>query len=614
LSQGGAPLDANPLQRLLDGDHPRSSEAAKQPPSSPQERPATPNLNAGTVVERGELVFLPLDTPVWHLPTAPPAAARSDNSPYLVTRAENVEWMRMIWGKMTDASSVLEALGKQARQAGEEKQRQQQQEQQQQQQQMLSQLSQLLGGQKNAPSAPAASNIDNNTNTNNLAALLSQVLGSAAPQQHQAPPQQSRDRLLQSLQWELEVAMAKQQSQSLPRHPSNSSLGPGHRRNTSMEISSIFDGPSSFPGFNPPAPRHQRTSSTGGTFHHPPAPQPVRANLLPGSVQPGQGQFYVISADARIQLTENGFYLAVVSGPHEGFDTALEALALWTHRRPSMREDTDMVHIRSDTPIWHSTDLLHGQPLMIVKSSSLLEVPRPLKEPATHSRSQSLGGQESQGNAQQLATNQFLNSLAELSKQMGVEQCKADSNGGLSNSQLQQLAMLQGMVNIGKQEPSRAVTEQKQRGVPQETPSMLDAVAVRKEAHVQDPGSQGNEGLAVSGSKRPRASSPPSSSALPNKKAHMLRWQAAHPDGETSQPGSSALNGDAGGGGDDDSDTESAELDATNACAPTTAHGDDTATAEADAKPSGAHQTLKPNILPRPSPLKVPGVVVTPSE
>eukprot|EP00873_Tetraselmis_striata_P024630 jgi/Tetstr1/444894/TSEL_032732.t1 len=49
--------------------------------------------------------------------------------------------------------------------------------------------------------------------------------------------------------------------------------------------------------------------------------------------------------------------------------------------------------------------------------------------------------------------------------------------------------------------------------------------------------------------------------ALPNKKAHMLRWHAAHPDGEASHPGNSAHDGGDGDGEEDDSATDNGELE-----------------------------------------------------
>lgn len=118
LSQGGSSLDANALQRLLQGGDLRAAESTKPPPSpQPQKRTPSPSPADGSIATKGELVFLPLDTPVWHLPNT-----KGEDAARLVTRAENVEWMRTIWGKMTDTKSVMEAIRRQAL-AAEEKQR-----------------------------------------------------------------------------------------------------------------------------------------------------------------------------------------------------------------------------------------------------------------------------------------------------------------------------------------------------------------------------------------------------------------------------------------------------------------------------------------------------------
>eukprot|EP00873_Tetraselmis_striata_P024196 jgi/Tetstr1/444460/TSEL_032343.t2 len=617
LSQGGSSLDANALQRLLQGGDLRAAESTKPPPSpQPQKRTPSPSPADGSIATKGELVFLPLDTPVWHLPNT-----KGEDAARLVTRAENVEWMRTIWGKMTDTKSVMEAIRRQAL-AAEEKQRHDEQAQQTQQNAMLSQLAALLGGgRQEAPSpAPSGPMLSGSNSSNNLNALLSQFLASGGAQQqqqpqHQPPPPQQHhsNNMLQSLQWELEAAMARQQQQQQQQQQQHvsrpmpcqttSSMGGGgggkHRRNASTsEITSMFDGssgaPNFFQGFQPPAPRHQRASSTGG--HIPfssPGSMPVRADLMPGAVAPGAGQFYVVSADARIQLTESGFYLAVISGPHDGFDAAMTSLSFWTHKRPSMRDDVDMVHIRSDTPIWHSADLVHGAPLMVVRAASLLEPPRRMREPSAPPTPP----------PPQNAPNHLAASLAALAQQLASGDVQAGP-GGLSAAQLQQLLLLQGMAGQPTAKPEAPTASRPPRSGRSPEPRAVNptgpvaAQEPNKAARAQ-PASSGGEG-SLQGRKRD-APSPPSS-ALPNKKAHMLRWQAAHPDGEASQPGSSAQDGGNGGGEEDDSATDSGELEV--ACG---------------SKGAAQHEISSPNTSkaaapsvpakrpPRPSPLKVPG-------
>ena len=339
-------MDPAALQRLL-------NPSQEQKSSSPKDE---------------EQIFLPLDTPVWHLPSG------TGDGSLMVTRAENVEWMRMIWGKMDDPSAIVEMLAKQQKEKEEEEKseadraRRQQEEQEHQksdQQRLLTQVMSSLGSaagaaqqqQRSHQSAAQPSTQD----------LLAQLLGG---QDYSA------------VHKELEVSLGKQQVTDFPPP------GPRHARKTSLESMSMFESMGSL--MSP-----QQTSMSGGAapsllnlFDQPlPAAavmSPVRAALTPGTLAPGTGPFYVVMADSRIQLTANGFNLSVASGPHGGFEEALASMAAVSHRRSMPRKDAQMVHVTSDTPIWHSLDLAHtSQPTMIVKACSLQGAPFKLDDDAS---------------------------------------------------------------------------------------------------------------------------------------------------------------------------------------------------------------------------------------
>ena len=306
-----------------------------------------------------EQIFLPLDTPVWHLPSG------AGDGSLMVTRAENVEWMRMIWGKMDDPSAIVEMLAKQQKEKEEEEKseadraRRQQEEQEHQksdQQRLLTQVMSSLGSSAGAAQHQQQRN-------------------------HQPAANPSTQDLLAQLLGGQDYSAVQKETEFVPP-------GPRHARKTSLESMSMFESMGSLM-----SPQH--TSMSGGAapsllnlFDQPPpaavAMSPVRAALTPGTLAPGTGPFYVVMADSRIQLTANGFNLSVASGPHGVFEEALASMAAVSHRRSMPRKDAQMVHVTSETPIWHSLDLAHStQPTMIVKACSLQGAPFKLDDDAS---------------------------------------------------------------------------------------------------------------------------------------------------------------------------------------------------------------------------------------
>lgn len=363
-----------------------------------------------------EIVFLPLDTPVWHL-----SEKSTGDSALMVTRAENVEWMRMVWGKMTDESAILEAITRHKKEEEirrkqaeaelqrkrQEEERQQLQRQEQQQLGMIDQVLRALGGVSSSQKQPSGSGpgilqlleaahrkqqhvipeAPTSANSHNLQALVSQLLGTQ--NLHPAPPPQQQVPMVDfsAVQRELELAMSKQQQLALGlQGTQQNAQGFAHRRNTSLENIGIMD--------IGPLPVHCGGSAQRNVFdaahgpNNPPVSKPgtVQASLTPGTLPPGPGPFYVVTADSRIQLTGTGFYLPVASGPHHGFEEALAAMTIAANHRAPMWKDAQMVHMTSDTPIWHSLELANCRyPNMIVRASDLLEPPRFEEEPETSS-------------------------------------------------------------------------------------------------------------------------------------------------------------------------------------------------------------------------------------
>mmetsp|Transcript_36178 Transcript_36178/g.102274 ORF Transcript_36178/g.102274 Transcript_36178/m.102274 type:complete len:826 (-) Transcript_36178:309-2786(-) len=391
---GGSTMDAQGLQRLLRA----SQEGAEKRRAPPAEEPE-------------EIVFLPVETPVWHLQSEQKGA-----SAMMVTQAENIEWMRMIWGRLTDPAPIMEAIAKQQHQEDDEKRkadvertRMQESEQQQQQLSMLNHLMQVLGQGNNqqqlAGLPPGIKQLldfqpqeiqptwkSGNSSINSVLSLLGaqqaqkpplpQSLGIAS-----AIPGATVDKAI--IQRELEMAMNRAHGLTSMPSPSLSSQGflptSGHNRKGSMDSLSLFDPALLSPRVHQSQAAPIPPSTTCDTKPRHDTPN-VRASLTPGTLAPGNGPFYVVAADSRIQLTGTGFYLAVASGPHNGFEDALAAMTCAAHNHTPVRKDAEMVHVLSDTPIWHSLDLMH-KPMMIVKAESLLASPGRLEDDSSTAKS-----------------------------------------------------------------------------------------------------------------------------------------------------------------------------------------------------------------------------------
>ena len=394
---GGSTIDAQGLQRLVQSSQDGADVVGGKNRVAPCGEPE-------------EIVFLPLETPVWNL-----ESEQKGTSAMMVTQAENVEWMRMIWGRLTEPTPIMEAVAKQQQQEEEEKRKADTErarlletEQQQQQLSMLNHLMQVLGSGNSLPQqqlaglppgikqllesqAPEGLYKTNTSNTSSMNSLLS-MLGAQTAGKPPLPQSLSVASAIPAaslsqgdksdVHRELEMAFGRAYGLPSAPSPTLSSLGApsrsGHHRKGSLESLNLFDGGLLSPrvtnsqGAPIPPPAAFGAKSQSETPH-------VRASLTPGTMSPGQGPFIVVSADSRIQLTGTGFYLAVASGPHAGFEEALAAMTAAAHSHTPVRKDAEMVHVLSDTPIWHSLDLMH-KPMMIVKAESLLTPPSRLDD------------------------------------------------------------------------------------------------------------------------------------------------------------------------------------------------------------------------------------------
>eukprot|EP00873_Tetraselmis_striata_P024516 jgi/Tetstr1/444780/TSEL_032628.t1 len=90
--------------------------------------------------------------------------------------------------------------------------------------------------------------------------------------------------------------------------------------------------------------------------------------------------------------------------------------------------------------------------------------------------------------------------------------------------------------------------------------------------------------------------------AMPNKKAHMMRWHTAQPNGEASQPGSSAQDGGNGDGEEDDSVTYGGEFEVARGSKGAAWHEISSPDTSKAAEPG-----MPPERRPRSTPLKIPG-------
>lgn len=297
----------------------------------------------------------------------------------MVTQAENVEWMRLIGAGSSDPNQIAEALAahqqsqdQHKRQAEAEMESQQEEERQNRKQNsqasVLSRLLQTL----------ASSSAADNQQQSAAGLQIMQLLNQPAPLQSliQQPAVSGTDQLLSLL------GISNQPKLPVPQSLSMASAIGSTDNNTlcqqlQMLLNSASMGQPSV-GNNVQPPSLLQTSSFPSNLGSQPMKlsysDSVSASLTPGTLPPGDGPFFVVAADSRIQLTATGFHLAIASGPHSNFEDAVASMNAAAQGLIPIRKDAELVHIMSDTPIWHSLDHVH-KPMMVVKASSLCSQP-----------------------------------------------------------------------------------------------------------------------------------------------------------------------------------------------------------------------------------------------